>query len=114
MKRTPWGPADHAEPLGVSGIVFYSTPGHGGYWVPARLLAQIPAPWRAYAKQWSGSEQWYEEDCAAYAVMLSFPHLFPADTDWLAITEQAASFLPALGDLDMEQAVTATAQEHRP
>lgn len=73
---TPWGPAQHVEDVG-RGVVFASTAGHGGYFVPAGLLARIPKAEREYARSWSGSERWYEEDCCALSVVLAFPELFP-------------------------------------
>lgn len=77
--RTPWGVADAVELL-PTGIKRVSTPSHGGYWVPKALLPRIPADYRAYALKWSGSEQWYEEDCAWACVAVTFPEDFDADT----------------------------------
>jgi hypothetical protein len=77
--RTPWGASDSVVEL-ANGIRRVSTPSHGGYWVPAKLLPQIPAAYRAYASKWSGSEQWYEEDCAWACVAVTFPDVF----DWSA------------------------------
>ncbi len=73
---SPWGPIDFVAALGADGIVTVSTPGHGGLFVPAALLDRIPAAHRSYAAKWSGSDQWYEEDCAWAAVALAFPWLF--------------------------------------
>lgn len=77
--RTPWGVADSVVEL-TNGIRRVSTPSHGGYWVPAKLLPQIPTEYRAYASKWSGSDQWYEEDCAWACVAVTFPDVF----DWSA------------------------------
>ena len=77
FRHTPWGAAHHATKLG-RGIVCVSTASHGGLFVPAELLDQIPADRRADAKRWSGSEQWYEEDCCACYVIVAFPDLFGA------------------------------------
>ncbi len=77
--RTPWGQADSVVTL-ANGIRHVSTPSHGGYWVPAKLLPLIPPAYRAYAAKWSGSEQWYEEDCAWACVAVTFPDAF----DWSA------------------------------
>ena len=74
--RTPWGKADHIQTY-ANGIVFASTPSHGGYKVPAALNKTIDPAYRAYAKLWSGSESWYEEDIAYQAIHLSFPDIFP-------------------------------------
>jgi hypothetical protein len=67
-RRTPWGIADYAKPYG-DGIVFYSTPGHGGFHVRADLNKQIPD----YMRQASG---FYEEDCAWAIVATIFPAAF--------------------------------------
>ena len=71
-----WGVIDHVTVI-ADGIVFASTPGHGGFWVRADLLERIPLEQRAYAQMWSGSQQWYEEDCCALAVIAAFPEHFP-------------------------------------
>lgn len=71
---TPWGKAQQVYEY-PNGIRWVSTASHGGFWVPAKLVDRIPAAHRAYASQWSGSEQWYEEDCAWAAVVLAFPEL---------------------------------------
>ena len=44
-------------------------PGHGGFYVPDESLACIPVIEQEYAEHWSGSKNWYEEDCAALSVM---------------------------------------------
>lgn len=77
--RTPWGTADSVVEL-ANGIRRVSTPSHGGYWVPAKLLPLIPDHYRAYAKRWSGSDQWYEEDCAWACVAVTFPDVFDGET----------------------------------
>lgn len=75
--RTPWGPAQYIEPVGPEGGVYsVSTASHGGYYVPDVLLSRIPQEARDYAARWSGSHNWYEEDCASAAVVLAFPELF--------------------------------------
>ena len=75
---TPWGLAQSLRAVG-EGIIRVDTAGHGGYFVPASLLYRIPAEQQAWAARWSGSEQWYEEDCCWAAVVVAFPELFPAD-----------------------------------
>lgn len=77
--QTPWGKADSVVTLS-NGIRRVSTPSHGGYWVPAKLLPLVPAQFQAYAAKWSGSPQWYEEDCAWACVAVTFPDVF----DWSA------------------------------
>ena len=76
---TPWGRADHARAVGtINGQTIYtvSTPSHGGYYVPSALLNRIPPDHQARAQQWSGSPQWYEEDCEWASVAVAFPEYF--------------------------------------
>ena len=69
MTYTPWGNADGAEHI-ARGIMFYSTPSHGGYHLsPARNL-QVPDALRLPGG-------WYEEDCDWARVVLAFPQYFP-------------------------------------
>jgi len=75
MGRTPWGDADSVTELG-NGVLHVTTSSHGGIYVPRELLGRIPAEQRQWAKSWSGSEQWYEEDCCWAAVAVAFPELF--------------------------------------
>jgi hypothetical protein len=77
-QQTPWGRADQIERIG-EGIYFASTPSHGGYYVPAGMLHAIPAAHQARALKWSGSRNWYEEDCEWASVAVAFPHLFNQD-----------------------------------
>jgi len=65
---SPWGAVQTATEYD-GGICFVSTPGHGGFFVPDELLAGIPEKEQQYAEHWSGSKNWYEEDCAALSVM---------------------------------------------
>jgi Domain of unknown function (DUF7007) len=73
---TPWGHADTVTPIGNAGIVFASTSSHGGFYVPAALNVEVDPLYRAWAKRWSGSEQWYEEDCCAAAVVVCLTRFF--------------------------------------
>ena len=74
-RHTPWGHADQYENLG-QGIFTVSTPGHGGIFVPDEFLHNIPKEQREWAKSWSGSENWYEEDCCWAAVAVNIPSRF--------------------------------------
>lgn len=75
--NTPWGKADETTVI-ADGIVFYETPSHGGFHVRKDLLDKIDPRARAYAAKWSHGfgEQWFEEDCAASAVVIAFPQHF--------------------------------------
>lgn len=76
--QTPWGVADHYENLG-QGIFTVFTPSHGGIFVPYEMLHCIPEEQRKEAAKWSGSEQWYEEDCCWAFVAVAFPDRFKPD-----------------------------------
>lgn len=74
---TPWGESDTATAYGP-GIVFYTTPSHGGFYLDAEHRGKIPAPARAFARRWAHDRGgWFEEDCAALAVITTFPDRFP-------------------------------------
>lgn len=79
MPRTPWGQSDGPVEYLPNGIYFASTPSHGGYFVPKKLLSRIPPEHQAYAVKWSGSPQWYEEDVAYNIIYISFPEYFTAE-----------------------------------
>ena len=72
---TPWGTSDHVQDIG-RGILSVDTPSHGGYFVPTSLLPAIPEAHQKRAEYWSGSRNWYEEDCEWASVAVAFPDLF--------------------------------------
>lgn len=70
MKRgTPWGTPDSCREI-ASGIIFYSTPSHGGFWLSTERRNEIHPVLR---KQ----DGWYEEDAEWSKVVLGFPDIFP-------------------------------------
>ena len=75
---SPWGIVQDVEVI-ADGIVYVSTASHGGIWVSSELLHRIKDEMKDYAAYWSGSSQWFEEDCAAQCVVVSFPEYFPAE-----------------------------------
>ena len=77
-KHSPWGIVQDEEII-AEGIVYVSTPSHGGIWVSPELLGRVQEAMRDYAAYWSGSSCWFEEDCAAQCVVVSFPEHFPAE-----------------------------------
>lgn len=77
-KNSPWGVVQDEEII-ADGIVYVSTASHGGIWVAKELLGRIQWQMLDYAAYWSGSSQWFEEDCAAQCVVVSFPEYFPAE-----------------------------------
>lgn len=74
--ETPWDVAQTARDVG-QGVLCVTTAGHGGYYVPDELLSRIPEACQLWAAKWSGSRNWYEEDCCWAAVAVAFPELFP-------------------------------------
>lgn len=72
---TPWGKSDHSKKY-ARGIVFYGTPGHGGFHVSAKLNEKIHP---AFRKGHDASRGWYEEDCAWAIVAMHFPEAFKSE-----------------------------------
>lgn len=70
--ETPWGQSQVIEKASkvADDILFVSTAGHGGFFVPPERNAKIPE----YMRERSG---WYEEDEDWSVVVVSFPELFP-------------------------------------
>ena len=75
---TPWGLADHLTPC-TEGIVFCTTPSHGGFHVDEVRNAQIHPAFRE-------ADGWYEEDCAWAKVVYTFPEFFDEAELRVAIT----------------------------
>lgn len=75
--KTPWGIADHVEQK-APGIVWVSTPSHGGFKVNTPALDKIPQEWRTNSFNGQGVHGWFEEDCDWCLVALTFPELFNA------------------------------------
>lgn len=77
---TPWGYADTVEDI-APGIKFVSTPSHGGFILSDERKAQVPEHYREYAASWSKGwgDNYYEEDVAALAVLVTFPDVFDTD-----------------------------------
>ena len=73
---TPWGRADFGHKY-ASGIISYSTPGHGGFHLSSRLNAQVHPAWR-------DPDGWYEEDCEWAVVAITFPEVFHPDHQKIA------------------------------
>ena len=72
---TPWGTSQHSEPIAPE-IVFYSTAGHGGAFVPPDIRAEWPAALRDFPTFTGGN--WYEEDCDLHMIILAHPARFTA------------------------------------
>ncbi len=74
--ETPWGHPDTVTEI-APGIILYSTPSHGGYWLSPARIAAMPKPLRQF--QPFAGPNFYEEDCDWSIVALAFPQFFPAD-----------------------------------
>ena len=72
-RRTPWGVANEATRF-APGIVFYSTPSHGGFHLSEHRQAYVESilpEFETFAKG-----PWYEEDCDACLVVVVWPEYF--------------------------------------
>lgn len=87
---TPWGRADYKSEI-AEGITIYGTPSHGGIHLSPERLEKVDEAFRKFAEKWSGHEEWFEEDCAALAVIVTFPESFPDVT-----SEQIAKYTAML------------------
>jgi len=64
---TPWGVCDGVEHL-ADGIVFVSTPSHGGFWLNNERIGQLPEGYQPF----TGELRWAEEDCDALMLACFF------------------------------------------
>jgi hypothetical protein len=88
---TPWGWADSVCEI-APGIIQIETPSHGGIWLSPDRLEVVAPDYRAFAAKWSHGwgEAWFEEDCAAYAVIATWPELFATPDRPEAIVQEEA------------------------
>ena len=70
---TPWGPSQTSHEI-APGICFYSTASHGGYHLSSDRFATFRERFPDY-KLWAG-DPWFEEDCDAALVMITFAEEF--------------------------------------
>lgn len=83
--NTPWGRADDKTVYGP-GIVFYSTPSHGGFKISKAQNEKIHPAYR-------NADGWYEEDCEALKVIFTFPQFF-SDRDFVTVCRGLAHWYP--------------------
>jgi hypothetical protein len=77
--QTPWGPPDTVIRLDPDDMILrVHTCSHGG--IGVHPLQSIPPHIAACAQVDSEGWRWFEEDVAAAAVILAFPHLFGQST----------------------------------
>ncbi|MEX0408732.1 hypothetical protein ABGN05_24105 [Aquibium sp. LZ166] len=67
---TPWGMADASHRYG-EGVIFHSSPSHGGFELSAESNARVHEAWRS-------PDRFYEEDIDWAKVAHAFPQLFTA------------------------------------
>lgn len=72
---TPWGFADRKDEV-APGIVFYSTPSHGGFWLSDERMAEMPE-YMAGETFGENGPHWYEEDCDWALVAVVFNAQYP-------------------------------------
>ena len=100
---TPWGKADMVTRF-APGINFYSTPGHGGFHLSAKLNKLVPIELRQQSWGGLGLKGWYEEDCDAYIVIVTFSQHFTTEEVTNA-REALAKYLPVAKTIAAIQAV---------
>lgn len=71
--NTPWGKPDTIFVV-APGIVEYSTPSHGGYWLSHERISSMPEGARKFVP--FAGRGWFEEDCDWSIVVASFPREF--------------------------------------
>ena len=103
-KRTPWGDADYEKEY-TNGVVFYGTPGHGGFKVDAKVRKTWPQVLQDFVP-FNQNTGWYEEDCDCVIVYLAMPHLFPDFT-----VEKAMPMISGLADDDKWKAIEAFSRQ---
>ncbi len=69
---TPWGMSDYSEKV-APGIVWYSTPSHGGYHLSPGRQLEMPIAFKTESRREDG---WYEEDCNWCLVVVAFSSHF--------------------------------------
>lgn len=78
---TPWGAPQTSREI-APGICFYSTASHGGYHLSPDRFATFRHCFPDY-KLWAG-DPWFEEDCDAALVTISFADEFPDQSVFFA------------------------------
>jgi hypothetical protein len=77
LLRTPWGTSETSK-WADDGIVWVTTPSHGGYLLSRERFMSMPDTLKAFTFVGTGAPQAFEEDCAWCAVLLAWPSLFGA------------------------------------
>lgn len=79
-RSTPWGRSQFSRQI-ADDIIRYYTASHGGYFVPAERVAQMPEALRPDPTSIDASENgfWFEEDDEWIVLALSFPQFFTSE-----------------------------------
>jgi hypothetical protein len=96
---TPWGFPYTVREI-APGIVSYSTPSHGGFWLSDARVASMPKPLREFVPfggPQSGPGRWFEEDCDWSVVAVAFPQFFKPD-EVAAAKRTLEVYKPALSE----------------
>lgn len=101
-RSTPWGKAQTKEVL-VPGITFYSTAGHGGYFVTKHVRAVM-------RPELVNEDGWYEEDMEWIKVAIAFPHLFTEAIVKIA-NDLYKKFYNEKGEFHASESVSKSSQE---
>ena len=80
ITSSPWGAVQGTDRV-AEGIEFVYTESHGGFHISAERLEQVPQRLQNWAARWAKGwgPQWYEEDCCAAAIPVTFPDEFSAE-----------------------------------
>ena len=83
---SPWGKIQVQYRL-ASGIVSVSTASHGGIWIDADHERRVPIGLRSIARQYAPA-QWYEEDCDAAIIGVTFAEELTAEPKFVAAARE--------------------------
>lgn len=78
MSSSPWGIIDFVDPTAVKGITFVTTPSHGGFRLTPSLFQTMHPALQSLAIR-QGASYFFEEDCAAAAVVYAWPEIDPRE-----------------------------------
>jgi hypothetical protein len=97
LTTSPWGTPDYQAIVGP-GITLVTTPRHGGFHLAPAQLAQVPLAWRLarFGDAATADSPWFEEDCDACMVVLTFHQEFSAEQIIRAAQTHAACIRPKL------------------
>ena len=70
--QSPWGQIDHLEMI-APGIMFASTPSHGGYWLSKARWDRLAPLLKDLGTFGDNPLNWFEEDCDSRIVALAYP-----------------------------------------